>query len=130
MLRLLPGLVRSFDAAFLPWDRIPGGRIPEEAIPRLSPSLVAEVLRASNTKAEMERRRRDSFAAGVEVIWLIDPKTRTASVYRRNSDAPQHYVASEAIEETEVLPGFRHLLADLFAELDERDFVKPVVARL
>jgi hypothetical protein len=26
--------------------------------------------------------------------------------------------------------GFRLLLADLFAELEERDFVKPVVARL
>jgi Uma2 family endonuclease len=77
----------------------------------------------------MERRRRDSFAAGVEAVWLIDLETRTASVYRRNGDAPRHYVASETVEVTEVLPGFQYLLADLFAELDDRDFVEPVLSK-
>ena len=33
MLRLFPGLVRAPDVAFISWDHIPGGRVPEEADP-------------------------------------------------------------------------------------------------
>jgi Uma2 family endonuclease len=69
---------------------------------------------------EMDRKRREYFDAGVDVVWLIDPESRTAAVYRRGQEAARNYQPSETIEETEVLPGFRLVLADLFAELDEQ----------
>jgi hypothetical protein len=39
MLKLMPGLVRIPDVSYLSWDRIPGGKVPSEAIPPIGPDL-------------------------------------------------------------------------------------------
>src|SRR6266545_4033346 len=58
-IRLFPGLVRAPDVAFTSWGRVPGRCVPEEPVPQLAPDLVVELLSASNTKAEMDRKRRE-----------------------------------------------------------------------
>ena len=58
LMRLVPGLVRIPDVAFISRERLPGGRIPAEPIPQLVPDLAVEVLSESNTTAEMDRKRR------------------------------------------------------------------------
>src|SRR5947209_8508698 len=68
-MRLWAGRVRMPDVAFVSWDRIPGGRRPTEPIPDLAPDLAVEILSASNTRAEMEQKRTDYFAAGVRLVW-------------------------------------------------------------
>ncbi len=45
-----------------------------------APRIVIEILSASDSYAETERRARDYQIMGVENIWLIDPETRTARV--------------------------------------------------
>jgi Uma2 family endonuclease len=116
--RLFPGLVRIPDVAFVSWDRIPGRRVPEVPIPDLAPDLAIEVLSESNTEPEMARKLGEYFAAGVRLVWMIDPKTRTVAVH----DAPDR---STMLDESrtldgDVLPGFALPLSDLFAELDRR----------
>ena len=37
-----------------------------------------EILSEGNTEAEMNRKLRDYFQAGVRVVWYIEPKTRAA----------------------------------------------------
>jgi Uma2 family endonuclease len=116
-LKLMPGLVRIPDVSFLSWDRIPGGKVPDEAIPPIGPDLAVEVLSESNTKREMARKRREYFASGTRLVWEVDPETRTVVVY----DAPEHFhVLSQAdtLDGGGVLPGFALRLADLFGELD------------
>ena len=73
---LMPDLVRIPDVAFTNWNRLPGRRRPTSPIPRLAPNLAVEVLSRSNTPREMARKRRDYFAAGVEVVWEIEPGAR------------------------------------------------------
>ena len=60
-IQLVSGLVRVPDVAFISWSRFPGGRVPEEPMPRIAPDLVIEVLSKGNTKPEMRRKRRGVF---------------------------------------------------------------------
>src|SRR5690606_19047662 len=76
-LRILHRQVRAADVAFLSWDRFPKHRLPKEPIPPLVPDLAVEVLSKGNTKREMERKLDDYFEAGVRLVWLIDPPTRS-----------------------------------------------------
>ena len=116
-LRILPGQVRVPDACFVAWDRFPGGTLPKVAIPAVAPDLAVEILSEGNTPGEMERKLRDYFAAGVRLVWYIDPRSRTARAYT----APG--VCEELAEQgilsgRDVLPGFELSLAGLFAEMD------------
>ncbi len=114
---LMAGLVRIPDVAFTRWDRLPGRRYPAAPIPRLAPNLAVEVLSRSNTPGEMAVKRQDYFAAGVEVVWEIDPDARTVAVYT----APTQSTVLEPADTLDggaVLPGFTLPLRQLFAELD------------
>jgi len=116
-LRLWQGLVRLPDVAFISWDRLPGRRIPKEPIPELAPDLAVEVLSASNTRAEMTRKRREYFKAGVQLVWEIDPEARAVTVYT----ALEKFATlreSDILDGGSVLPGFTLPLSKLFGELD------------
>ena len=81
-MRLAPTVFRAPDVAFISWGRIPGGPLSEAALAEVVPDLAVEVLSPSNTKAEMSRKRREYFEAGVRLVWEVDPRTRTVSVLR------------------------------------------------
>ena len=117
MMRLFAGLVRIPDVAFISWSRVPGGKVPSAPIPSLVPDLAVEVLSPSNTPREMQRKRAEYFDAGVRLVWIIDPDTRTVAVYT-SAENPVTLTANEQLEGSPVLPGFTLALAALFAELD------------
>jgi Uma2 family endonuclease len=117
MMRLFPGLVRIPDVAFASWDRIPSGRVPTEPIAGFAPDLAVEVLSESNTPGEMARKCREYFSAGVRLVWLIDPATRTATVFTALDQATTLSV-EDTLDGGDLLPGFRLPLRDCFAELD------------
>jgi Uma2 family endonuclease len=117
MMRLTFGLVRIPDVAFISWDRLPGGCVPQEAIPSIAPDLAIEVLSESNTVGEMTRKRGEYFAAGVLLVWQIYPVARTVAVYT----APEQCTvldAEDILDGGAVLPGFTLPLQTFFAELD------------
>ena len=117
MMRLAPGLIRIPDVAFISWERLPGQRMPREAIPDLAPDLVVEVLSTSNTEAEMARKRREYFAAGARLVWVVDPVARTVEVYMTPDQAIVRH-EDEILDGGAVLPEFALPLQDLFGELD------------
>ncbi len=117
---LLPRLVRIPDVAFFRWDRMPGRRCPTAPIPRLAPNLAVEVLSPSNTPGEMAVKRQEYFAAGVELVWEVDPATRTISVYTSPTQAVI-LRTGDTLDGTPVLPGFTLPVHDLFAELDRHE---------
>ena len=112
MMRFAPGLVRIPDLSFISWDRLPGRESPREPIPDLAPDLAVEVLSEGNTKAEMARKVREYFEAGVILVWLIDPKKRTARVF---STAEKSVLirADQALDGGDVLTGFVVRLSDM-----------------
>lgn len=120
MMRLMAGLVRSPDVAFVSWNRIPGRCIPTQSVPHLAPDLAVEVLSKSNTVKEMERKRGEYFQAGVTLVWIVDPDTRTVAVYT----SPDIFTTLHELDTLDgglVLPGFSLPLAELFAELDRTE---------
>jgi Uma2 family endonuclease len=119
MMRILPGLVRIPDVAYVSWARVPGGRVPAQPVPHMAPDLAVEVLSESNTPREMARKRQEYFAAGGALVWEVNPQTRTVSVY----SAPDRFVTlreADALDGGDVLPGFSLRLSELFAELDRQ----------
>ena len=119
MMRLMAGLVRIPDVAFISWNRLPNRRVPTEPIPDLAPDLAVEVLSAGNTPGEMARKRQDYCAAGVQLVWQIDPSTRTVEVFTA-PDQPTVRHEMQTLDGGTVLPGFVLPLHELFAELDRQ----------
>jgi Uma2 family endonuclease len=118
-LKLFAGLVRAPDVSFVSWKRIPEGKVPSEPIPLLVPDLAIEVLSQGNTRAEMARKRQEYFKAGTILVWMIDPRSRTAVVYR-SPDEGHTLNENDRLDGENVLPGFTLPLAELFAELDRK----------
>jgi Uma2 family endonuclease len=117
MMRLFPGLVRIPDVAYISRARLPGGHVPAEAVPSLVPDLAVEVLSESNTSAEMGLKRREYFSAGVRLVWLVNPDTRTAEVFA-DSEQSTMLTDEQFLDGGTVLPGFQLELKSVFAALD------------
>ncbi len=115
MMKLIPGQVRIPDVAFVSWARFPDGKIPQAPIPLLAPDLAVEVLSESNTKREMARKTDEYFDAGVRLVWIVDPKSRTVTVFT----GPAQFTvlgSDQILDGGQVLPGFTLSLRKLFAE--------------
>jgi Uma2 family endonuclease len=120
MMRLVAGLVRIPDVAFISWARLPNRRVPTEPIPDVAPDLVVEVLSAGNTPGEMARKRQEYFSSGVQVIWQVDPRVRTVEVFTASEQSTVLHEA-QTLEGGTVLPGFTLSLQELFGELDRQE---------
>jgi Uma2 family endonuclease len=116
LFRCLPRRVRSPDVAFVAKSQIPNGR-PTTPIWGFGPALVVEVLSRSNTRREMQLKRRLLFGAGTELFWIVDPRRRTVRVY---TDPRQFttLTATDRLTGGTVLPGFDVSVADVFSPLD------------
>jgi Uma2 family endonuclease len=89
-----------------------------EQIPSLVPDLAIEVLSPSNRPGEMRRKREHSFENGVRLVWEIDPKSRTAEVFK-SAHNPIPIPTDGTLKGGDVLPGFELRLSDLFAAADK-----------
>jgi Uma2 family endonuclease len=116
-IKLFPGLVRMPDVAFTSWDRLPNRKRPKEPIPELAPDLAVEVLSKSNTKAEMKRKLGEYFEAGVRLVWMVDPRKRTARVYTA-VDQSVLIKEGQVLDGGDVLPGFVLPLSELFVDYE------------
>ena len=116
-LRILSDQIRIPDVCFISRKKFPDGKLPKDPIFKVVPDLAIEVLSPSNSKREMERKLRDYFTAGVELVWYIDPEKRIAKVYT----SPEKFVTldeTQTLTGGDVLPGFKLSLKDLFAEAE------------
>jgi Uma2 family endonuclease len=112
-LRLMPGLVRIPDVAFVRWERFPDRKMPTEPVPGIAPDLAVEVLSRGNTEAEMERKLQEYFAAGVRLVWYLDPEPRTVRAYTSPTEF-RLLTEDDTLEGDPVLPGFRLLIREWF----------------
>jgi Uma2 family endonuclease len=113
MMRLAPGLVRIPDVSFVSWEKLPGRRLPPQAIPDLVPDLAVEVLREGNTPREMSRKLDEYSALGVRLVWLVSPTAESAAVYTSRTQSTM-LDKSATLEGGVILPGFTVPLSALF----------------
>jgi Uma2 family endonuclease len=112
-LRLTSDQVRIPDVSFVSWERLPSGELPKQAMPLLSPNLAVEIISSSNTAEEMNRKLREYFEAGVELVWYVYPESRTVRVFTSVDDAVE-LSENDSLDGGMVLDGFSMSLKELF----------------
>ena len=120
IMRVRPDQLRLPDVSFVTWERLLATDAHNQKIAPFGPDLAVEILSESNTRAEIDQKRRELFGAGTRLVWVIDPKTRTAEVFSDPAQPNQATTVREtdALDGGSVLPGFTLPLAELFADLD------------
>jgi Uma2 family endonuclease len=120
-MRLLPGIVRVPDVVFISTERFLRLRT-GSPIADFCPDLAVEVLSVSNTFAEIRRKRREYFAGGTQIVWVIDRAQRTVEAYT-DPDTFTPLGESDTLTGNHVIPGFALPLAELF--VDPADRLRP-----
>jgi Uma2 family endonuclease len=103
--------VRSPDAAVVLRDRLPG--LPDGFIP-MAPDLPVEVLSPSDRMADALGKVSMYLEAGVRIVWLVDPASRTVTVFRPDA-APKSLAEEDALDGGDVLPGLSIPIASIFS---------------
>ena len=118
LIEVMPKLVRGPDVSFVSWNKRPERTVPSEPISDLIPDLTVEILSRGNTPGEIARKLKEYFKGGVRLVWVIDPRKRTADVYAA-PDKKTILDESGTLDGGDVLPGFRVPLARLFERLEK-----------
>lgn len=109
-----PDTVRAPDIAFISRERY-------EKVGRTvkywdgPPDLVAEVLSPSDTARKVEDKVANWLEAGTRMLWLVNPKLRTVTVYRSLTEISV-LTEKDTLSGGDVVPGFQISVAEIFAE--------------
>jgi Uma2 family endonuclease len=105
-----PDTVIGPDVAFVRADRAPE-RNPGYL--ELVPDLAVEVRSPTDRKAYVDSKIDRYMAAGVLLLWYVDPRRQTVTVHRPGREPTTLGVGAD-LDGEHVLPGFRLPLAELF----------------
>lgn len=109
---------RRPDVAFIPYERwVPQPATEDPPAWEVVPTLIVEVISPNDSIAELEEKLRDYFDARVLLVWVLNPTLRRVYVYQSFTEVRILQEADE-LDGSNVLPGFRLRIADLFAVLD------------
>ena len=114
---LVPKLIRMPDVAFASYGRIPEGEARKKPVASWAPDLAVEILSKSNTRKEIDRKRREYFDAGVRLLWLADPRKKTVKVYTSFEECVTLGV-NDRLDGGDVLPGFSLSIGEWYAKAD------------
>jgi Uma2 family endonuclease len=81
---------------------------------QFAPDLAVEVLSDSNTYQEIERKVKEYFGKGGQLVWVINLEDKEAYIYRSGSLSRQTLTETAELDGEQILPGFKLPLAELF----------------
>ncbi|MEI7921132.1 MAG: Uma2 family endonuclease [Planctomycetota bacterium] len=116
---ILPdGSCRSPDASWISSDRWNALSAEDKSgFARICPDFVVELRSPSDSLPDLEAKMEEYMANGASLGWLIDPLSKTATVYRAGR-APESLVGPQHLSGENVLAGFALNLASIFKEPD------------
>ena len=100
-----PCLVRKPDVSFVRFGRFTDGVLPK-GWAKIPPDLAVEVLSPNDTTYELDEKLEDYQKAGVHLVWVINPNSRTVRVHRGDGTVSYLHEDDELSGE-DVIPGFR-----------------------
>jgi Uma2 family endonuclease len=107
-----PDKVRRADVSFIRFGRLTREQPPEGHI-RLAPDLAVEVVSPNDLAYDVDSKVEDYLQAGVRLVWVVNPVTRTVRVHR--PDGPGATLrADDELTGGDVLPGFSCRIRELF----------------
>ena len=110
-----PDTVRAPSVAFLGKDRFQS-EDPGDAFWPGAPDLAVEVLSPGDTTGEVDEKVRSWLDSGAKMVWVVNPKWRSVTVYRSAAEI-KTLTENEELDGEDVVPGFRCRVGDIFANL-------------
>jgi Uma2 family endonuclease len=111
-----PNKIRRPDVSFVRRGRLPEERLPEGYL-RIAPDFVVEVLSPGDTAYEIDEKVAEYLEAGVKLVWVVNPKTRSVRIHRA-AGAEQGGIGAageaDSISGEDVVPGFTARVAEFF----------------
>ena len=98
-----PNKVRIPDVSFTKKDRLPAGAA--EGHSPIAPDLVVEVISPNDLAADLLAKIEDYQAAGIPLIWVVDPEIRSVRAFRLTGTEPALH-EGDILRGGDVLPGF------------------------
>jgi Uma2 family endonuclease len=111
LIRMNPPRVRGADFCFWRPEAIPDGD--QLVVIESPPELCVEMRSPTYDWPAIFEKVADYLSAGVKVVLVLDPYTKTASVYRPDAP-PQALTADDTLTIPDVLPGFSTVVRDFF----------------
>ncbi len=121
-----PGKVRRPDVAFIRIERMPDGPT-SEGYSHIPPDFAAEVVSPNDLWHDVMSKVEEYLAFGVSLVWVIDPESRIAFVYRSDGSFSRIREPDDLSGE-DVIPGFRCPLASIFPRKPEPEAATPPAA--
>lgn len=106
-----PNKVRKPDVSFIRADRLPDEHDPDGWL-QVPPDLAVEVISPRDLVSDTNRKVQEYLDAGVRLVWVVDPGTRTAVVHRADGSVAKLRETDE-LDGEDVLPGFRHRVGEI-----------------
>jgi Uma2 family endonuclease len=107
-----PDTVRAADVLFIAAGRLAG--VEGEGFLPIAPDLAVEVVSPGDRWSEVLTKVNEYLAAGVRLVWVVDPRTETVHVYRLGR--VEQLSADDTLDGGDVLPGFALLVSEIFAD--------------
>jgi Uma2 family endonuclease len=107
-----PNLVRRPDVSFVRLGRYPDNKLPE-GYSTIPPDLAVEVISPNDLAYEIEEKVAEYLHAGVRLVWVVRPKSRTVLVHRADGTI-QALREDDELDGEGVIPGFRCRVGALF----------------
>ncbi|HYO23506.1 MAG TPA: Uma2 family endonuclease [Lacipirellulaceae bacterium] len=109
-----PDCVVSPDAASICAKSLPASESAQGYL-RTMPELVVEVRSKDDSAALIRRKAEHYLKAGVEVVWVVDPTTRTI-VIQRSQGAVETLGLGDVLQLPGIIPDFSLAVADIFRD--------------
>lgn len=107
-----PTKVRKPDTSFISTSRLPA-TMPKGNL-KIAPDLAVEVVSPTDKAEEVEEKVSDYRNAGVKLVWLLYPATKTILIRRLDRTCTE-LDETGTLSGEDVVPGFSCPVADLFA---------------
>ncbi|MEZ6130089.1 MAG: Uma2 family endonuclease [Planctomycetaceae bacterium] len=107
--------VRKPDVSFVATGRITQVDYQAGYVP-VVPDLAVEVVSPNDKARELDEKLEEYLQAGVKLVWIVHPKTKTVDVHRPDG-SDSRLRADDKLTGEDVIPGFECQVADLFPEV-------------
>jgi Uma2 family endonuclease len=79
------------------------------------PELVVEIRSKNDSLKYVQRKVRDYLKAGVKIVWIADPATRTVTTHTTAGE-PAVFKEGDGLQLPDLIPGFAMAVSDVFQD--------------
>lgn len=109
-----PRKVRKPDISFVKRERFSNEHLSEGFL-SIHPDLAIEVVSSHDEVAELHEKIEEYLAAGVPLVWVIDPETEIVIIHRKDGTLTKLH-RNDELNGEDIIPGFSCKVAELFPE--------------